>query len=131
MLGAQANVIVAGGRNAGRRRFMGSVELTNDIHTAGPRAEARVAPFTCASRRALLRALAGWSLVATLPPSTSRLRAAGSGAPGNAGASGRGAHSALIIVDVQNCFVSGGSLAVPHGEDVVPVINRLAGLFAT
>ena len=88
-------------------------------------------PFTCASRRALLRALAGWSLVATLPPSISRPRAAGSDAPGNLGASGLDVHSALIIVDVQNCFVSGGSLAVPHGEDVVPVINRLAGLFAT
>ncbi len=40
-------------------------------------------------------------------------------------------HSALIIVDVQNCFVSGGSLAVPHGEDVVPVINRLSHGFTT
>ena len=36
---------------------------------------------------------------------------------------------ALIIVDVQNCFVSGGTLAVPHGEEVVPVINRLAPSF--
>jgi nicotinamidase/pyrazinamidase len=35
----------------------------------------------------------------------------------------------LIIVDVQNCFVSGGTLAVAHGEDVVPVINRLARSF--
>jgi nicotinamidase/pyrazinamidase len=40
------------------------------------------------------------------------------------------AHSALIVVDVQNCFISGGTLAVPHGEDVVPVINRLAPAFA-
>jgi nicotinamidase/pyrazinamidase len=87
--------------------------------------------FTRASRRALLRALGAWSVVATLPPGVSRLRAAGTGAPGSSGALGLDAHSALIIVDVQNCFVSGGSLAVPHGEDVVPVINRLAGLFAT
>jgi nicotinamidase/pyrazinamidase len=35
----------------------------------------------------------------------------------------------LIVVDVQNCFVKGGSLAVAHGEDVVPVINRLAPAF--
>jgi nicotinamidase/pyrazinamidase len=35
----------------------------------------------------------------------------------------------LIVVDVQNCFVSGGTLAVPHGEDVVPVINRLVDAF--
>jgi nicotinamidase/pyrazinamidase len=37
--------------------------------------------------------------------------------------------SALIVVDVQNCFVAGGTLAVAHGEDVVPVINRLAPAF--
>jgi nicotinamidase/pyrazinamidase len=35
----------------------------------------------------------------------------------------------LIIVDVQNCFVRGGSLAVAHGEEVIPVINRLAPAF--
>ncbi len=39
------------------------------------------------------------------------------------------AHSALIVVDVQNCFISGGTLAVPHGEDVVPVINHIAPAF--
>ncbi len=36
---------------------------------------------------------------------------------------------ALIVVDVQNCFVRGGTLAVPHGEEVVPVINKLARAF--
>jgi nicotinamidase/pyrazinamidase len=40
-----------------------------------------------------------------------------------------GANSALIVVDVQNCFVSGGTLAVKNGEDVVPVINRIAPAF--
>jgi nicotinamidase/pyrazinamidase len=40
-----------------------------------------------------------------------------------------GTSSALIIVDVQNCFVKGGTLAVEHGEEVVPVINRLAPAF--
>lgn len=30
----------------------------------------------------------------------------------------------LIIVDVQNDFVPGGSLAVPHGDAIVPVLNR-------
>jgi nicotinamidase/pyrazinamidase len=40
-----------------------------------------------------------------------------------------GASSALIVVDVQNCFVKGGTLAVEHGDDVVPVINRLAPAF--
>jgi nicotinamidase/pyrazinamidase len=35
----------------------------------------------------------------------------------------------LIIVDVQNCFLSGGTLPVAHGEEVVPVINRIAPSF--
>ncbi|MBM3554976.1 MAG: bifunctional nicotinamidase/pyrazinamidase [Alphaproteobacteria bacterium] len=32
----------------------------------------------------------------------------------------------FIVVDVQNCFVPGGSLAVPKGDEIVPLINRLA-----
>jgi nicotinamidase/pyrazinamidase len=32
---------------------------------------------------------------------------------------------ALIIVDVQNDFCPGGALAVPNGDEVVPIINRL------
>ena len=35
---------------------------------------------------------------------------------------------ALVVVDVQNCFIS-GSLAVKEGDAVVPVINRIAGAF--
>ncbi len=35
------------------------------------------------------------------------------------------ADNALIVIDVQNDFCSGGALAVPDGEAVVPVINRL------
>jgi nicotinamidase/pyrazinamidase len=31
---------------------------------------------------------------------------------------------ALIVVDVQNDFCPGGSLAVPEGDKVVPVLNR-------
>lgn len=31
---------------------------------------------------------------------------------------------ALLIVDVQNDFCPGGALAVPHGDEVVPVINH-------
>jgi nicotinamidase/pyrazinamidase len=34
--------------------------------------------------------------------------------------------SALLIVDVQNDFCPGGALAVAEGDDVVPVLNRLA-----
>jgi nicotinamidase/pyrazinamidase len=38
--------------------------------------------------------------------------------------------SVLIVVDVQNCFLPGGSLAVKDGDQVVPVINKLAKGFA-
>lgn len=32
--------------------------------------------------------------------------------------------SALVVVDVQNDFLPGGSLAVPDGDQVVPVLNE-------
>ena len=38
--------------------------------------------------------------------------------------------SALLVIDVQNCFLPGGSLAVKEGEQVVAVINRIAKGFA-
>lgn len=31
----------------------------------------------------------------------------------------------LIIVDIQNDFLEGGSLAVPNGNDVIPVLNEI------
>lgn len=36
---------------------------------------------------------------------------------------------ALIVVDVQNDFCPGGTLAVPHGDDVVELLNRLIDEF--
>jgi nicotinamidase/pyrazinamidase len=39
-------------------------------------------------------------------------------------------NSALLVIDVQNCFLPGGSLAVKDGDQVIPVINRLAKGFA-
>ncbi|MGB5901506.1 MAG: bifunctional nicotinamidase/pyrazinamidase [Xanthobacteraceae bacterium] len=38
--------------------------------------------------------------------------------------------SVLLVIDVQNCFLPGGSLAVKDGDQVVPVINRIAKSFA-
>jgi nicotinamidase/pyrazinamidase len=35
----------------------------------------------------------------------------------------------LLVVDMQNDFCPGGKLAVPHGDDIVPLINRLAARF--
>ncbi len=36
---------------------------------------------------------------------------------------------ALLVVDVQNDFCPGGALAVPRGDEVVPVINELMRKF--
>ncbi len=36
---------------------------------------------------------------------------------------------ALLVVDVQNDFCPGGSLAVDSGDEVVPVINRILPAF--
>lgn len=37
--------------------------------------------------------------------------------------------TALIIVDLQNDFLPGGALAVPHGDEVIPVANELQQKF--
>ena len=63
---------------------------------------------------AALGALAGFGM-------SRPVRAAGTIKPGPA--------SALIVVDVQNCFVDGGTLPVKGGAQVVPVINKLATSF--
>lgn len=39
--------------------------------------------------------------------------------------------TALLVVDVQNDFCQNGSLAVPNGDEVVPIINQLLPLFST
>jgi nicotinamidase/pyrazinamidase len=61
----------------------------------------------------------GTTALATLV--SGRLSAAASIKPDDA--------SALLVIDVQNCFLPGGSLAVKDGEQVVPVINRIAKSF--
>jgi nicotinamidase/pyrazinamidase len=40
-----------------------------------------------------------------------------------------GEKAVLIVVDVQNCFVDGGTLPVKGGAEVVPVINKLSAAF--
>ncbi len=68
------------------------------------------------ARRTLLRAVAAGLAAPSLP-----LWAAAGLRPGP--------RDALIVVDVQNCFVDGGTLPVKGGAEVVPVINRLAAAF--
>ncbi len=74
--------------------------------------------MTVMQRRSLLAtlALAG---TGTLAPVLARAAAANK----------TGAAAALVVVDVQNCFVTGGTLPVKGGEEVVPVINKLAEKF--
>jgi len=69
------------------------------------------------NRRTLLRS--GAALLATVPYAS--LFAAGK--------INTGAATALIVVDVQNCFVPGGTLPVTKGDEVVPIVNKLAQAF--
>ncbi len=60
------------------------------------------------------------------------LAAGGTGWLAHALAAGKitpGPTDVFIVVDVQKCFVPGGSLAVNKGDEVVPVINALAKKF--
>ncbi|MBE7418230.1 MAG: bifunctional nicotinamidase/pyrazinamidase [Ideonella sp.] len=69
-------------------------------------------------RRRFLGGLSATALLAVLPAA---VQSAGKLKPG--------ADAALIVVDVQNCFIGGGTLPVKGGEEVVPVINKLAERF--
>jgi nicotinamidase/pyrazinamidase len=37
--------------------------------------------------------------------------------------------NALILVDIQNDFLPGGALAVPGGNEIIPIVNRLQTRF--
>jgi nicotinamidase/pyrazinamidase len=71
------------------------------------------------SRRLTLRTLAGLGLMSA-GAFTSLARAAAIKPKGD---------SALIVVDVQNCFIPGGTLPVNKGDEIVPIINALAKKF--
>lgn len=69
------------------------------------------------ARRSFLAAAGGLALTSLVP---------------NASAQGKikpGPDSALMVVDVQNCFTPGGSLAVNKGDEIIPLINRIARAF--
>jgi nicotinamidase/pyrazinamidase len=40
-------------------------------------------------------------------------------------------HAALLVVDIQPDFCTEGPLAVPGGEDIIPLVNQLAQKFET
>lgn len=71
-------------------------------------------------RRSLLR-MAGMAVALASLSAPRRAAAATPIQPGD--------RDVLLVIDVQNCFVPGGSLAVKEGDAVVPVINRVARAF--
>ncbi len=74
--------------------------------------------MTTCDRRQFLRVTAG------------ALALAGVGAPALAqGKIKPGDDDVLVVIDVQNCFVPGGTLPVPEGDKIIPLINRLAPAF--
>ena len=66
--------------------------------------------------------LAGFGTVAMMTIIPKQLLAANPIKPDDA--------SVLLVIDVQNCFLPGGSLAVKDGDQVIPVINRIAKGFS-
>ncbi len=40
-----------------------------------------------------------------------------------------GRSDALLVVDIQNGFLPGGSLAVNGGDEIIPLVNKVAGRF--
>ncbi len=73
------------------------------------------------SRRSFLAAAGGLSLASFAPSLVPGALAQGKIKPGP--------EAALVVVDVQNCFLPGGSLAVAKGDEIVPLINKIAKSF--
>ena len=73
------------------------------------------------TRRSVLAALAGFAAAGLAPAGLQRAMAQAKIKPGRA--------DAFIIVDVQNCFVPGGTLPVQKGDEIVPLVNDLAKRF--
>jgi len=83
--------------------------------------------MTKLDRRTLLAGLGAATLVTTGGAGLTLHQALAQGAPRKYMPNAR---SALIVVDVQNCFTPGGSLAVKQGDEIVPVINKISKGFS-
>src|SRR6267143_482436 len=108
----------AGGRLARARRLGLYWATTRWTALGGPAPHGRP-DMTMSNRREFLRVTAGGLTLAGLVG-----RAAGAEATIRPGG-----HDVLLVVDVQNCFIPGGSLAVNGGDEIVPIINRIAPAF--
>lgn len=69
------------------------------------------------TRRSFLSAATAYSAAALAPPVFAQAKIK------------PGPDDALVVVDVQNCFVPGGSLAVQKGDEIVPLINAISKSF--
>ena len=74
------------------------------------------------TRRAVLARLAGIGIAGALPGLASIASHAASISPGK--------NAVLLVIDVQNCFLPGGTLAVEGGNEIIPVINQLGKKFS-
>jgi nicotinamidase/pyrazinamidase len=74
--------------------------------------------MTTLYRRDILTFVGGAIALAVFP---AIVRAQGAIAPGD--------DDVLAVIDVQNCFLPGGTLPVPEGDKIIPLINRLAPAF--
>nr|WP_246541541.1 bifunctional nicotinamidase/pyrazinamidase [Roseibium polysiphoniae] len=72
------------------------------------------------SRRSLLKTMGSAAAVASVTPLSSAL-AAGAIKPGK--------ESVLLVIDVQNCFLPGGTLPVNAGDEIIPIINAVSKKF--
>jgi nicotinamidase/pyrazinamidase len=77
--------------------------------------------MTTVTRRSLLGAFGAAAATAALPGGFGVALAQAKIKPGP--------KDALIVVDVQKCFLPGGSLAVGKGDEIVPLINAMAKRF--
>ena len=74
------------------------------------------------TRRTVLVRLAGIGFSGALPSFASIASHAASVTPGK--------NAVLLIIDVQNCFLPGGTLPVKGGNEIIPVINQLGKKFS-
>ena len=65
------------------------------------------------SRRSFLAAVGGLSMASVIPGALAQ------------GKIKPGPDTALVVVDVQNCFLPGGSLAVAKGDEIIPPSTAL------
>ncbi|MGI9221408.1 MAG: nicotinamidase [Woeseiaceae bacterium] len=74
------------------------------------------------TRRTALARLAGIGIAGAFPCLSSIAAHAASVTPGK--------DAVLLVIDVQNCFLPGGTLAVEGGNEIIPIINQLGKKFS-